>query len=130
MATYKELIEYTKYLNVLYAEDDDKAREIIGNFLGMLFKSVVSVSNGQEVLNKYDKDNFDLVFLDIEMPKKSGIEVATEIKKIDEEQKIVFLTAFDEIDYIKSALDIKANEYLYKPIVEEEFINKLYNMLK
>jgi CheY-like chemotaxis protein len=131
MIDYKQLIEYTKDLKILYAEDDEKTRDIIINYFKMLFKDVVAVCDGLEALNKYkESDGFDLVFLDIEMPKCSGIEVASKIKDINKSQKIVFLTAFDEENYIKSAIDIKADEYIYKPIVEEEFIDKMYNLLK
>jgi CheY-like chemotaxis protein len=131
MIDYKQLIEYTKDLKILYAEDDEKTRDIIINYFKMLFKDVVAVCDGLEALNKYkESDGFDLVFLDIEMPKCSGIDVASKIKDINKSQKIVFLTAFDEENYIKSAIDIKADEYIYKPIVEEEFIDKMYNLLK
>jgi len=109
---YKELMKYTKNLTILYAEDDEMTAMINEDFFKVIFKNVISVSNGLDAIQEYKDKKFDLIFLDIEMPLMNGLDVGREIKQMDSEQKIIFLTAFDEIDYLKTALDIKADEYL------------------
>ena len=127
---YKELMKYTKNLTILYAEDDEMTAMINEDFFKVIFKNVISVSNGLDAIQEYKDKKFDLIFLDIEMPLMNGLDVGREIKQMDSEQKIIFLTAFDEIDYLKTALDIKADEYLLKPLDEDEFFEKIYGLVK
>jgi YesN/AraC family two-component response regulator len=42
----------------------------------------------------------------------------------------MFLTAYDEIDYLKDALDMKANEFIFKPLNENDFLDKIYHLCK
>jgi len=127
---YKNLITYTKDLTILYAEDDKKTNNIINNLLLVLFKKVISVENGLQAIEKYEKEKFDLVILDIEMPMMNGIQAGSQIKRINQKQKLMFLTAFDEISYLTDALKMQANEYILKPLNEAEFLEKIYKILK
>ena len=127
---YKNLMKFTKELTVLYAEDDEVTADIIEDFFKIIFKKVISVSNGLDAVEEYRNHKIDLVILDIEMPLMNGIDACKKIKEIKKEQKIIFLTAFDEIDYLKSALDVKVDEYLLKPLDEDEFLEKIYDLIK
>ena len=127
---YQELMKYTKDLTVLYAEDDEMTAKVIEFFLKNIFKNVTLVLNGIEAIKKFQEKKYDLILLDIEMPLMNGLEVAEEIKKVNINQKIIFFTAFDEINYLKTALDIKADDYIFKPLDEEEFVEKIYKVVK
>jgi CheY-like chemotaxis protein len=127
---YKELAQYTKDFSILYAEDDKMTLNIITEILTGLFKEVKTVTNGADAVKEYEKKKYDLVLLDIEMPIMDGIETAKMIKLQDSNQNILFLTAYDEVKYIRKAVDLGANDYILKPLDEKDFFSKIYNILQ
>ena len=128
---YKELMKYTQKITVLYAEDEEEVALINEDFFKVLFKDVVSVSNGLDAVREYEehKNKFDLIILDIEMPIMNGFEAGKKIRLINPNQKIIFFTGFDNIKYIQEALELGGNEYMLKPFDENEFIEKIYNLV-
>lgn len=58
--------------------------------------------------------------MDISMPELNGVEAAEQIRRLDEDCEIIFLTAYDEFSYAKRAIAIHALDYLLKPCEEEE----------
>lgn len=78
--------------------------------------------NGREVVDKFGKDEADLLILDIEMPGMNGLEAARTIRDMGSDCNIIFLTAFNEFDYARQAISIHALEYLLKPCDEKELV--------
>lgn len=74
-----------------------------------------------ELLNT--SDNFDLLYLDIQMPKQDGMELAQKIRKRDRECIIIFVTAFDK--YVFDSFEVGALDYLCKPIDDTKFCKAL-----
>jgi len=130
MVDIKKLRLLTAKLNVLYVEDDPQIRESVGLYLKKFFKSVQSASDGLEGLEIYGKNKFDIVITDIEMPKMTGLEMSSEIKKIDPEQNIIIISAYsDSTRFIESIL-IGIDGYIIKPINFEQMnniLNKIVN---
>ena len=124
---YKKLVTKTKNLTLLCAEDDKKVVKIYQDFFKFIFKDIVFAYNGVEAVEQYKKQKFDLVLLDIEMPKMNGIEAAKEILSINKNQDIFFLTAYDDMDYLKDASNLGIINYLLKPLDDEYFFHKLKN---
>lgn len=106
-------------LRVLIAEDEmselDWLTNHIDTYYGDRLEVVASVSNGKDALEKGLEINPDVAFLDIQMPVKTGLEVAKELKKHDRHISIVFLTAHSNFEYAKEALKIGDVDYLLKP---------------
>jgi DNA-binding response OmpR family regulator len=127
---YKELAKHTKDLTILYAEDDKMTLNIITEILKGLFKEVTTAVNGEEAITEYNKKKYDIVLLDIEMPILDGIEAAKRIKLQNSNQSILFLTAYDEVKYIRTAVDIGADDYILKPLDEHDFFVKIYNVIQ
>lgn len=105
-------------LKCLIVDDEMPAREE----LKYMLKDIDSISilgeasNGIEALDMISRLNPDIVFLDIEMPKISGIEVAKTLIEENKKLNIVFTTAYD--NFAVEAFDVNAVDYLLKPISE------------
>lgn len=87
-------------------------------------------TSGNELLKKYynEKSPFDVLFLDVEMPVRNGIETAEEIRRIpDRNVLIAFITSYPE--YMQDSFDVQASQYFTKPVSYELFELKLEKML-
>lgn len=87
-------------------------------------------TSGNELLKKYynEKSPFDILFLDMEMPGRNGIETAEEIRRIpDRNVLIAFITSYPE--YMQDSFDVQASQYFTKPVSYELFEQKLEKML-
>lgn len=105
-------------LKVLIADDERISREIISLLLANQpeIESIEQVSDGQQVLQKVQSSRPDILFLDIQMPGKTGIEVA---ELLDPAIVVVFVTAYDE--YAITAFELDATDYLLKPFEDKRF---------
>lgn len=87
-------------------------------------------TSGNELLKKYynEKSPFDILFLDMEMLGRNGIETAEEIRRIpDRNVLIAFITSYPE--YMQDSFDVQASQYFTKPVSYELFEQKLEKML-
>lgn len=116
-------------ISCLIVDDEAPAREEL-KFLIEEFEDVNVVGlakHGLEAIELNSKLNPDLIFLDIEMPKIGGIEVADTIIKSGYNPIIVFVTAYDE--FALKAFEVNAIDYLLKPIIKER-LNKTINKIR
>lgn len=79
-------------------------------------------ANGREAIQIFREHHSQIVLLDISMPGIDGLEAAETIRKEDKTCSIIFLTAYDEFDFAKRAIRVRALEYLLKPSTQEELI--------
>ena len=123
-----------KYVgNILVAEDNTNNQLLIELILNDLGLDVCLVDNGKSAYEKYKEENFDLVFLDINMPIMDGIATIKLIREYEKEKRIftpvIALTANsikgDKQKYLKAGMDY----YLSKPIENRELIKVLDNYL-
>jgi len=128
----KLILENSKNLNILYVEDDDLLRESTSQLFRNFFKNVDVSIDGEAGLDQYKdymKDNdcsYDLVISDINMPNMDGLEMCDKIKEINYDQVIIFITAFNESNYLHSAISLGVNGFLTKPIEMEQLKDVLY----
>lgn len=76
--------------------------------------------NGEEALNKFKEKAVDIIVTDISMPKLTGLELISEIRKINSKTRFTILTGYDEFAYAKEAIKYGVESYILKPINEEE----------
>lgn len=82
---------------------------------------VGEASDGQEGLELAEKIQPDIMLCDVRMPRMDGIALAKKVKEILPSCKIIFLSAYSDIEYLKSAIQLKAIDYVEKPVNLKEF---------
>lgn len=115
---------------LLVVEDDPNLGDILKEYLEMRGYEPTLCRDGEEGWNKFKKDKYDLCLLDIMMPKKDGFTLAKEIKKVQENLPILFLTAKNQKDDIIEGLKIGADDYLTKPFSMEELLLRITAILR
>lgn len=115
---------------LLVVEDDPNLGDILKEYLEMKGYEPTLCRDGEEGWSKFKKDKFDLCLLDIMMPKKDGFTLAKEIKKVQENLPILFLTAKNQKDDIIEGLKIGADDYLTKPFSMEELLLRITAILR
>ena len=126
----KELISYTKQLNVLFVEDDISARKEISLVLERFFKQIFLAEDGEEGLAKFKHNDIDLIITDINMPRLNGLEMIARIKQIDPNINSIILSAYNETEYFMDAILYGVNGFLLKPFILDQFIKTLQIVYK
>lgn len=109
-------------MNVLLVDDEPivlEQLEFLIKPLCPLWNLSLSLDSSQ-ALHLCKKEKFQLAFLDIEMPGKSGLELAMDLKALYKDIRIVMITAHQEFEYAKRAIQIGVEDFLTKPIIENE----------
>ncbi|MGD1946880.1 MAG: LytR/AlgR family response regulator transcription factor [Croceivirga sp.] len=103
---------------VLIADDEEAGRALIKEYLANYPNLVLiaEVNNGVDAITEINRFKPDLVFLDIQMPGKTGFEVLTHLEELPQ---VIFSTAYDE--YALKAFEVHAVDYLLKPYTKERF---------
>lgn len=106
-------------MKILIVDDEELARARLSRMLNTLeLGTVTEATNANEAIEAVKAEKFDVVFLDINMPQVSGLELGYELKYMDSEIAIIFQTAYEE--HALKAFDIGAVAYLVKPYSLEQ----------
>jgi DNA-binding response OmpR family regulator len=117
-------------LNLLLAEDDDNLGLLLNNFLKAKGFNVNLARNGKLALDEFNSGSFDFVILDVMMPEMDGFAVAKEIRAIDSDIPILFLTAKSMKEDKLEGFSLGADDYLTKPFSMEELLARINAILK
>lgn len=128
MVDVKVLKNIASSFTVLYVEDDKDIARTVVNYLSKFFKEVIYANSGEEGLEHYKQSDYDIVISDINMPKMNGLEMARQIKKINKNQSIIFITAYSESDIFIDSIKIGVDGYIIKPINYNEINELLYKL--
>lgn len=103
-------------IKVMIADDHAMVREGIKRLLEYdgTIEVIAEASDGQECLEMLEKEKPEVLLLDINMPKKNGIEVLEKIKKDKMNLKVLILTVHSEVEYLLKAVDIGVDGYILK----------------
>jgi two-component system, OmpR family, response regulator VicR len=115
---------------LLVVEDDPNLGDILQEYLTMKGYDTTLCKDGEEGWNKFKKDKYNLCILDIMMPKKDGFTLGKEIKKVEENIPIIYLTAKNLKDDVIEGLKIGADDYITKPFSMEELLLRISAILK
>ncbi|OIV43791.1 response regulator transcription factor [Flavobacterium johnsoniae] len=119
-----------KNFKILYTEDDETLAFLTKDNLEQHHYEVIHCTDGKSGLETFKNEDFDICIFDIMMPKMDGFELAEEVRKLDTDVPIIFLSAKTlKEDRIKG-LRLGADDYLVKPFSIEELILKIEIFLK
>ena len=92
-------------------------------------KVILETGDGEECIKLLEKNNLDVLLLDINMPKKNGIEVLSEIRKNGSDLKVLMLTVHNEVEYLIKALDMGVNGYILKDSESAELKKAIFTIM-
>lgn len=117
-------------MRILVVEDEKDLNNIITKHLKKNNFSVDSVFNGEEALEYLDYGTYDLIVLDIMLPKVNGYEVIKKLRENKNETAVLMLTARDSIEDKIKGLDLGADDYLIKPFDFGEFLARIRALIR
>lgn len=126
----KSLKEITYKMDLLLVEDDSQILSQLKSFLSNFFKNIDTANDGIEALDKYKKGQYSLVITDLSMPNMTGDELIENIKKINESQYIIVISAHSEQQRVINLANAGINGYLVKPIDLSATIQQIYKACK
>jgi DNA-binding response OmpR family regulator len=115
---------------VLYVEDELFLGKIVRESLESRGFEVIMESDGANVLALFKSSKPDICVLDIMLPNKDGFAIADEIRELDEEVPIIFLTAKTQTEDVVKGFSVGGNDYVRKPFSMEELIVRIQNLLR
>ena len=117
-------------MRILVVEDEKKINDIIVKTLKQEKYGVDSCFDGEEALDYIFSVEYDIILLDIMLPKKNGFEVMESMRKKGIKTPVLFLTAREQIEDRVKGLDLGADDYLVKPFAFEELLARIRVVLR
>ncbi|MDO4860857.1 MAG: response regulator transcription factor [Bacillota bacterium] len=117
-------------MKILLAEDEVSLNGIIAKRLKKENFTVDAVFDGEEALDYLAYSDYDIVLLDIMMPKKTGLDVLKEMRAAGNETPVLILTAKDSVEDRVKGLDMGADDYVTKPFAFEELLARIRVLLR
>jgi DNA-binding response OmpR family regulator len=115
---------------ILLAEDDENLGSLLKEYLGAKSYDTHWLTDGEKAYNSFKKNKYEICILDIMMPVKDGFTLAREIRIIDPEVPIIFLTAKSMKDDVLEGFSIGADDYITKPFSMEELLFRIEAILR
>jgi DNA-binding response OmpR family regulator len=117
-------------IKVLYVEDELFLGKIVRESLESRGFEVLMEEDGAYVIDRFKKDKPDICVLDIMLPNKDGFTIADEIRELDEDVPIIFLTAKTQTEDVVKGFTLGGNDYIRKPFSMEELIVRMQHLLR
>ena len=110
---------------VLLVEDEELARKTLSFYLNTIFDEVLVACDGEEGINLFKEQSFDLVLTDIRMPNKDGITMIDEMLTLVSDQRFIIVSAYkNEYDLLK-LINLKVLGYFVKPLNIDDMMDML-----
>ena len=112
---------------ILIVEDNQMNMTLMNDVLNHYNYETVCVDNGEEAIKTINNEKFDLVLLDLQLPKVSGFDVLKNIKK---DVKVIIVSACAMEEDVKKALNYNCLDYITKPLHINDFIGRIEKYIK
>ena len=114
-------------IKVFYVEDELFLGKIVKESLESRGFEVIMESDGAKATDLFKKSNPDICVLDVMLPNKDGFTIADEIRELNEDVPIIFLTAKTQTEDVVKGFTLGGNDYIRKPFSMEELIVRIQN---
>lgn len=115
---------------ILIVDDDPEIRANLTEIFNDAGYEAMTVASGQEAIDMAVNEQFDVILLDLIMPKMSGIDVLVELRKVTPWSRVIILTAFATRDNAIEAIKKGASDFIYKPFKIEELLIKVRQVIE
>ena len=119
----------TKNIRILYVDDEEELRFLVENQLTTEGFFVETADDGDTAIKILKENSYDIILLDIRMPRVNGIEVLKYIKKQKINARVIMLTAVDDLSVALEAVKSGAIDYLTKPYEFETLIKAIQRVV-
>lgn len=113
---------------ILLIDDEPELLALMKEMLEDEGYQVFCALNGAAGVHLNEKENPDLIILDLRMPGMDGLETLRQIRKTDGEVRVIILTTYGSVESIKAAASLNVNEYLSKPFENRDLIRMVGDM--
>jgi DNA-binding response OmpR family regulator len=117
-------------VTVAVVDDDFVIREMVKAVLSDMGPSIREYENGAQFIQDPERNEFDLVFLDLMMPEMDGFQVMGQLKKEGSGVPIIVLSALSQRETVVKAMSLGVTSYLIKPLQPESVLNKTREVLR
>ena len=112
---------------VLAVDDEQNIRRLIRNEFTLEGYDVTTAKDGEEGLSLIQRTPFDVVLLDIKLPKLNGLDVLRKIKEISRSQEVIMITGYGDIQSAVDSLKLGARDYVTKPFKLDDLLTIIQN---
>ncbi len=116
--------------NVLIVDDEPLIRQTLAEFLAQERFAVMACGSGEEALGKAAEIRVDIALCDVQLPGIDGIELLNRLLQINPETFVVLITAYATVENAVEAFHRGAHDYLMKPIILDEVLEKIMRLLR
>ncbi len=118
----------SKKIQILYVDDEQNLRHLVKEQLSAEGYVVETADDGDTAIDMIKKHEYDLVLLDIRMPRVSGLEVLKYIRAQKLHCRVLMLTAVDDLSVALESVKIGANDYLTKPYEVNALLSSIHRL--
>jgi DNA-binding response OmpR family regulator len=115
---------------VLIVDDDTEIRSNLTEIMSRAGYQTQEAASGREAVEKATDDDFDVVLLDMIMPKMSGADVLGELRRVSPRSRVIMVTAFATIDNVVDAIKRGASDYVSKPFKIDDLLMRVRRVLE
>ena len=103
------------HMTVLIVEDNEPLLDIFEQNMRRIFHKVFTATSAEDAEELYEKYRPAIIFTDINLPGRNGIEFVEKIRKTDQDTKVIVVTSHTDTEYLLSAVTLKLEDYVVKP---------------
>jgi len=119
----------TPKIRILCVDDEPAIRSLLKSQLEQEGYEVDQADDGDVAIEKFDGAHFDIVLLDIRMPKVGGIDVLKHISDSGKQSRVIMLTAVDDLSIALESVKLGANDYMTKPFDTEDLLSAIRRVI-
>jgi DNA-binding NtrC family response regulator len=111
-----------RYGKILAIDDEKNIRHLIQSEFALEGFDVITAGSGEEGLERFDQEKFDMVFLDLKLPEMDGIETLKRLKQKSSVTEVIMITGHGEIESAVTSMKLGARDYVTKPFKLDELL--------